>query len=90
VRELDKSNFASAILESGHQFILFFAPWCVHCQLLSPTFITLAELLQDESTLTFSQVKLFFDSLKCNNWFILGFYALIFALIKMALFGDAQ
>lgn len=47
VTNLTDSNYINHI-ESGTWFIMFYAPWCKHCQQFKPTWEELAQKLQGE------------------------------------------
>ena len=42
VIELDEGNFDSMAGDGGYWFVMFYAPWCGHCQNLEPTWAQLA------------------------------------------------
>ncbi|KAI1792500.1 thioredoxin-domain-containing protein [Ganoderma leucocontextum] len=45
VLSLDEKNFRQ-IIDKGHVFVKFFAPWCGHCKKLAPTWTQLASQMQ--------------------------------------------
>lgn len=51
VRSLSKKTFKSQILESDLPAVVeFFAPWCGHCQQLTPVYTKVANNLQVDYT----------------------------------------
>ena len=45
---LDRSNFVRYVSDHDIVFVLFYAPWCIWCQKLSPVWEKTARMLEDE------------------------------------------
>ena len=56
VVELTTETFVPST-EQGFAFVVFFAPWCKHCQVLKPVFQELAKQMIQTSRLTFATVS---------------------------------
>jgi thioredoxin domain-containing protein 5 len=55
VLELTADNFVSTTSQ-GFAFVVFFAPWCKHCQVLKPVFQELARQMSNTPGLIFATV----------------------------------
>lgn len=69
VVELTTETFVPST-EQGFAFVVFFAPWCKHCQVLKPVFQELAKQMIQTSRLTLATVS----SIRSNRhrWFSLS------------------
>ena len=56
--ELTAENF-NAITSKGFAFVVFFAPWCKHCQVLKPVFQELAKQMINTQGLLLATVNEF-------------------------------
>ena len=54
---LTDDNFNEFLRENSHAFIWFFAPWCVFCQRLAPTWEQFGQKIQDDPTLNVGLAK---------------------------------
>lgn len=72
-------NFNEALSKKNH-FIMFYAPWCGHCQRLTPIWEQLAEMLnEDESNnIRIGKVDCTTDSDVCNEYDVTGYPTLKF------------
>ncbi|XP_018328109.1 thioredoxin domain-containing protein 5 homolog [Agrilus planipennis] len=70
--------FSSEVPKNNH-FIMFYAPWCGHCQRLGPTWEQLAEMLnEDDSNIRIAKVDCTTDSKICSEQDITGYPTLKF------------
>ncbi|XP_050293337.1 thioredoxin domain-containing protein 5 homolog [Anthonomus grandis grandis] len=66
-------------LTQKHHFIMFYAPWCGHCQRLAPTWEQLAEMLnEDDSNIRIAKVDCTTDAKICSDQDITGYPTLKF------------
>lgn len=77
--QLNKDNFNDEITNSNF-FIMFFAPWCGHCQRLAPTWEQLAELLNNEegTRVKIGKVDCTTDNELCSQQDVTGYPTLLF------------
>ncbi len=72
--ELTADNFAQ-VTSKDFAFIVFYAPWCKHCQILKPVFQELAKQMINTDRLIFAIVFLLdqiflFNSLFSSRWIV--------------------
>ncbi|XP_066252341.1 thioredoxin domain-containing protein 5 homolog [Euwallacea similis] len=73
-----EDNFADSISQKNH-FIMFYAPWCGHCQRLAPTWDQLAEMLNEEDTnIRVAKVDCTTDAKICSDQDVTGYPTLKF------------
>lgn len=73
-----QENFA-AELEKKNHFIMFYAPWCGHCQRLSPTWEQLAEISnREDSDIKIAKVDCKTDNALCTEHDVTGYPTLKF------------
>ncbi|XP_066581496.1 thioredoxin domain-containing protein 5 homolog [Prorops nasuta] len=73
-----KDNFADEIKKKNH-FVMFYAPWCGHCQRLGPTWEQLAEMLnEDDSNIRIAKVDCTIDGPLCSEHDVTGYPTLKF------------
>ncbi|XP_076686826.1 thioredoxin domain-containing protein pretaporter [Andrena cerasifolii] len=73
-----KENFSSEIDKKNH-FVMFYAPWCGHCQRLEPTWEQLAELSNEEdNNIKVAKVDCTTDSSLCTEHDVTGYPTLKF------------
>jgi thioredoxin domain-containing protein 5 len=71
-------NFAEELPKKNH-FVMFYAPWCGHCQRLGPTWEQLAEMLnEDDSNIKIAKVDCTADSSLCSEHDVTGYPTLKF------------
>ncbi|KAJ1930683.1 hypothetical protein IWQ60_000080 [Tieghemiomyces parasiticus] len=74
---LTAANFGT-LTKEGPWFIKFYAPWCIHCQHLAPTWESLAKSLVGE--INVGEVDCVADGALCNDRGIAGYPTLRFYL----------
>ncbi|RKP39369.1 thioredoxin-like protein, partial [Dimargaris cristalligena] len=74
---LTEDNFES-LIKDGPWFIKFYAPWCIHCQHLAPTWEALAKELAGD--IHVGEVDCMSFGSFCNNKGITGYPTLTFYL----------
>ncbi|KOX78633.1 Thioredoxin domain-containing protein 5 [Melipona quadrifasciata] len=72
-----KDNFSTEILKKNH-FIMFYAPWCGHCQRLEPTWEQLAKMSKMEDNIKIAKVDCTTDSSLCTEHDVTGYPTLKF------------
>lgn len=73
-----KENFSSELKKKNH-FVMFYAPWCGHCQRLEPTWEQLAEISNaEESNIKIAKVDCTTDSAVCTEHEVTGYPTLKF------------
>jgi len=78
VAHLNLDNFDSQISNS-HHFVMFYAPWCGHCQRLKPTWEVLAtQLAEDGNKIVIAQVDCTTDAELCSQHDVTGYPTLKF------------
>ncbi|XP_051173292.1 thioredoxin domain-containing protein 5 homolog [Leptopilina boulardi] len=77
--QYNEETFKDAISKKNH-FIMFFAPWCGHCQRLSPIWGQLAEMLNedDDSRVRIGKVDCTTDNVVCSKHDVTGYPTLKF------------
>ncbi|XP_053971858.1 thioredoxin domain-containing protein 5 [Hylaeus anthracinus] len=71
--QYNKDNFLSEIKKKNH-FVMFYAPWCGHCQGLEPTWEQLAEMSNKEyHNLKIAKVDCTTDSSLCTEHDVTGY-----------------
>ncbi|KAL3278576.1 hypothetical protein HHI36_016121 [Cryptolaemus montrouzieri] len=71
-------NFSVELPKSNH-FVMFYAPWCGHCQRLAPTWGKLAEMLNEEDyNIKVAKVDCTTDRQICSDHDITGYPTLKF------------
>ncbi|EZA46706.1 Thioredoxin domain-containing protein [Ooceraea biroi] len=68
-------NFSSEIAKRNH-FIMFYAPWCGHCQRLKPTWEQLAEIsnvLEETGNIRIAKVDCTTESTLCSEQDVTGY-----------------
>lgn len=71
-------NFSAEIIKKNH-FIMFYAPWCGHCQRLGPTWELLAEVSnEDNSDVRIAKVDCTTESGLCSEQDVTGYPTLKF------------
>lgn len=75
---LNLENFDSEVANS-HHFVMFYAPWCGHCQRLKPTWEVLAtQLAADGNKIAIAQVDCTTDAELCSQHDVTGYPTLKF------------
>lgn len=74
--ELTEDTFASHV-KSGLHFVKFYAPWCTHCQKLSPTWDKLAESLSYEEGVSISKIDCTEHRAVCQDFEVKGYPTLL-------------
>ncbi|CAL7952314.1 unnamed protein product [Xylocopa violacea] len=72
-----KDNFSTEIQKKNH-FIMFYAPWCGHCQRLEPTWEQLAEMSNQEDNIKIAKVDCTTDNSLCTEHDVTGYPTLKF------------
>jgi len=76
--QYNADNFSDEIPKKNH-FVMFYAPWCGHCQRLAPTWEQLAEMLNEEdSNIRIAKVDCTVDSKICSEEDVTGYPTLKF------------
>ncbi|KAH0566889.1 thioredoxin domain-containing protein 5 homolog [Cotesia glomerata] len=77
--QYNEETFPTEVPKKNH-FIMFYAPWCGHCQRLAPTWETLAEMLNEEedSRVKIAKVDCTTDSSICSEHDVTGYPTLKF------------
>ncbi|XP_003700431.1 thioredoxin domain-containing protein pretaporter [Megachile rotundata] len=76
--QYSKDNFSSEIKKKNH-FVMFYAPWCGHCQRLEPTWEQLAEISNEEdNNIRIAKVDCTTDSSLCAEHDVTGYPTLKF------------
>jgi len=76
--QYNTDNFSEEITKKNH-FVMFYAPWCGHCQRLAPTWEQLAEMLNEEdSNIRIAKVDCTTDSKICSEEDVTGYPTLKF------------
>lgn len=71
-------NFADSVAQK-HHFVMFYAPWCGHCQRLAPTWEQLAEMLnEDDTNIRIAKVDCTTDAKVCSDQDVTGYPTLKF------------
>lgn len=71
-------NFGEEIPKK-HHFVMFYAPWCGHCQRLAPTWEQLAEMLnEDDSNIRIDKIDCTTDAKICSEQDVTGYPTLKF------------
>ncbi|XP_020280048.1 thioredoxin domain-containing protein 5 homolog [Pseudomyrmex gracilis] len=71
-------NFSEKIKKKNH-FVMFYAPWCGHCERLAPTWEQLAEISNEEdSNIRIAKVDCTTDSTLCYEQDVTGYPTLKF------------
>ncbi|KAG5315182.1 TXND5 protein, partial [Acromyrmex insinuator] len=66
-------NFSIEVGKKNH-FVMFYAPWCGHCQRLSPTWEQLAEISNEEdSNIRIAKVDCTTESILCSEQDVTGY-----------------
>ncbi|KAF2901047.1 hypothetical protein ILUMI_05103 [Ignelater luminosus] len=75
----DTETFSVELPKKNH-FVMFYAPWCAHCQRLAPTWEQLAEMLNDDKdgNIRIAKVDCTSDSKVCSEQDITGYPTLKF------------
>lgn len=78
-------NFSEEVGKKNH-FVMFYAPWCGHCQRLGPTWEQLAEMLNEEdSDIKIAKVDCTTESKVCSDQDVTGYPTLKFFKV-----GDSE
>jgi len=75
-----EDTFPIEVPKKNH-FVMFYAPWCGHCQRLAPTWDNLAEMLneeEDDSRVKIAKVDCTTDSAICSEHDVTGYPTLKF------------
>ncbi|KAG7207978.1 hypothetical protein KM043_009558 [Ampulex compressa] len=72
-----EENFLTEVKKKNH-FIIFYAPWCGHCQKLAPVWEQLAEATQEEDNIKIAKVDCTTDNTLCTEHDITGYPTLKF------------
>ncbi|XP_043515589.1 thioredoxin domain-containing protein 5 homolog [Frieseomelitta varia] len=73
-----KDNFSTEIQKKNH-FIMFYAPWCGHCQRLEPTWEQLAKMSNvEDNNIKIAKVDCTTDSSLCTEHDVTGYPTLKF------------
>lgn len=73
-----QENFASEIKKNNH-FVMFYAPWCGHCQRLGSTWEQLAELSNEaDNNVKIAKVDCTTDNALCTEHDVTGYPTLKF------------
>ncbi|XP_076619033.1 thioredoxin domain-containing protein pretaporter [Colletes latitarsis] len=75
--QYNKDNFSEEIKNKNH-FIMFYAPWCGHCQRLEPTWEQLAEMTNKEDNIKIAKVDCTTDNSLCSVHDVTGYPTLKF------------
>ncbi|XP_011159540.1 thioredoxin domain-containing protein 5 homolog [Solenopsis invicta] len=71
-------NFSTEVAKKNH-FVMFYAPWCGHCQRLGPTWEQLAEMSNEEdSNIRIAKVDCTTESALCSEQDVTGYPTLKF------------
>lgn len=76
--QYNADTFSVEIPKKNH-FVMFYAPWCGHCQRLAPTWEQLAEMLnEDDGNIRIAKVDCTSDSKICSEQDVTGYPTLKF------------
>ncbi|KAB0790649.1 hypothetical protein PPYR_14902 [Photinus pyralis] len=76
--QYNTDNYSEEISKRNH-FIMFYAPWCGHCQRLGPIWEQLAEMLnEDDTNIRIAKVDCTVDSKICSDEDVTGYPTLKF------------
>lgn len=71
--QYNKDNFSTEIKKKNH-FVMFYAPWCVFCKRIEPTWEQLAEVSKEEdNNIVIAKVDCTTDSILCNEHDVTGY-----------------
>lgn len=70
-------NFSAEIKKKNH-FVMFYAPWCGHCQRLGPTWEQLAKHHEEDSNVRIAKVDCTTESTLCSEQDVTGYPTLKF------------
>lgn len=70
---LTSANFESFLSETEHVLVMFFAPWCGHCQNAKPKFLKASKAFAEEVNKAFTAVDCTQDSDLCDKQGVNGY-----------------
>jgi thioredoxin domain-containing protein 5 len=74
--ELNEKNF-NELTVSGNWFVKFYAPWCGHCQRLSPIWSDLASALEHDETVSIAKLDCTEHRPICKDFDVKGYPTLL-------------
>ncbi|XP_038216409.1 protein disulfide-isomerase A5 [Zerene cesonia] len=73
VRHLTTDTFKYALRKVKHALVMFYAPWCGHCQSTKPEFVKAAEKFADDLMILFGAVDCTVETGLCSTMKIKGY-----------------
>ncbi|CAG4955451.1 unnamed protein product [Colias eurytheme] len=73
VRHLTTDTFKYALRKVKHALVMFYAPWCGHCQAMKPEFVKAAEQFSDDLMIMFGAVDCTKEAGLCATFNIKGY-----------------
>jgi len=70
---LTAANFETFLSQTEHVIVMFYAPWCGHCQNAKPKFLKASEAFADEPSKAFTTVDCTQDSDLCDKQGVNGY-----------------
>lgn len=70
---LTEANFETFLSQTEHVLVMFYAPWCSHCQSAKPTFLKASEAFAKEPSKAFTAVDCSQDADLCEKQDVSGY-----------------
>ncbi|XP_015771898.1 PREDICTED: LOW QUALITY PROTEIN: protein disulfide-isomerase A5-like [Acropora digitifera] len=70
---LTEANFETFLSQTEHVLVMFYAPWCSHCQSAKPTFLKASEAFAKEPSKAFTAVDCSQDADLCDKQDVSGY-----------------